>query len=425
MAIEPETTLSDGFDYWILRICRDSAAVVLFIIGPILQVAVTRWMPAAILLALVFLLVGHAITGFRHLNFRQSVRSFRTDPVRLLVLSFAAFVVWYAIGIFRSPIPLEALFDVAALLALIPIALILARECSRTIIAPMSIMVMSGSLIGATLVLLDLLGLTSLYALRDTNSELYDLNRNTIGLVFLAIPIAVFSKPTALHKILAFGFLIVLAAVLWATQSQTAQLAAVFAGAVWGILTVAPRLRTWLIASAAAFTLVFPLLLPLVGAAVTNSSSSFLKDGHALHRAAIWQGYADEIADSPIFGTGAKADRHLAMKGALAETLSDAGFDTRTTHPHNFVLEIWVNFGLIGAILFAAVLLSLAKTVAGLGQQEGMAATCLLVAAYVSALVGASWLQGWYLAALVIAIVAFLGWPRREDKDLSTDSNDF
>jgi O-antigen ligase len=108
------------------------------------------------------------------------------------------------------------------------------------------------------------------------------------------------------------------------------------------------------------------------------------------HRAAIWGFTAGLIAEKPLLGWG----MHAARTMPKAESPLAASADLMPLHPHNGPLHLWLEFGLAGALLGAALLAWLALTVAGWPQ------AAMLAAAVAVASVGYGLWQGWWMAAL-------------------------
>lgn len=68
------------------------------------------------------------------------------------------------------------------------------------------------------------------------------------------------------------------------------------------------------------------------------------------HRMRIWQFAIERAFENPVFGLGLDAARHLSTGG------SDIGAnaDLMPLHPHNIPVQIWLELGLVGAVLAAA-----------------------------------------------------------------------
>lgn len=151
---------------------------------------------------------------------------------------------------------------------------------------------------------------------------------------------------------------------------------------------------------AAACTVAAPLLvmaahrLPVLADAIAGASSF----GHRLR---IWQYSVDKTLEHPLVGWGLDAARHLGTGGY--ETGKNA--DLMPLHPHNIPLQIWLELGLVGAVL-AAVFFAAAGVRAS-RLKPGRIALALVAGSMVSAIciIGLSYgaWQWWWLSTLWLA----------------------
>ena len=404
----PTSATMSRYDYWVLRFFRDASAIFLFVAAPVVQLALSRWIPFALLIALVLLLLGHSLTRFRYVDFSIFKRVLE-GRAKWVMLAWAAFVSWGLISVLWSPLPQEGLKDVVALTALLPLALLLASEQSRSILIPFRWLVMAGALLSAALLISEFLRFTSVYNFADNDALFFDLNRNVIALLLVSLSLILLTENRG-PFFFAKGVLVaLLLLVLWHTQSQTAQLAALCSFIAVAACTRIKRMTRYVFCGAAVVIIVLPISLTQLKSITENSNSDWIKESNAFHRVIIWEGYSERIADKPLFGWGAKGDRELGRSGAIGEHLDHAGFSETPTHPHNFIMEIWINQGLVGVVFFVAFLCALGEYARNLPDRQRLAAVCLFVAAFVCAAAGASWLQGWFLAAILCALVATFG----------------
>ena len=139
----------------------------------------------------------------------------------------------------------------------------------------------------------------------------------------------------------------------------------------------------------------------------------------ALHRSAIWKFTGQRIDERVWLGWG--MDNSRALPGGndmLPITLEygDAPMPQQLMplHPHNFFLQVWVELGAGGAILFLGLMLALLWRIA---QAEGMTRVTGLATMAAALIVGSTafgaW-QSWWLACLwyIAAIGAVVLRPR-------------
>lgn len=177
--------------------------------------------------------------------------------------------------------------------------------------------------------------------------------------------------------------------------------------------------RNVVIAAAALFLLASPVLvgeLLSVKAVCSNLASI---EPSLRHRLLIWDWTGARIAERPIAGWGFDNARVVpgADDEAAPETCALAGdwylpgtLPNLPLHPHNGGLQIWLELGGIGAVLFAAMFLKLLRAGFRLSGPGVGASLVAAVAAGYGTVAAASfglW-QGWWVGAqiLILAFVA-------------------
>jgi hypothetical protein len=167
------------------------------------------------------------------------------------------------------------------------------------------------------------------------------------------------------------------------------------------------------------------LLMPLLVAFVPKIPSASLPPS-AVHRLVIWDFAAARIAEKPITGWGLEASR--AMPGGRAlpdaatldrlnianpaqrEALALPHVEVMPLHPHNGALQLWLELGGIGALIGAALMLALG--VAASRSAAPAAGAGMLASAAVTGMLSFGLWQAWWVASLLLAMVALDGEPR-------------
>ena len=70
-----------------------------------------------------------------------------------------------------------------------------------------------------------------------------------------------------------------------------------------------------------------------------------------MHRLYIWEFAAQRIAEHPIRGWGMNASRDMPEGKKVVEGKAWSGY-VMPLHPHNAVLQVWLELGVPGALLF-------------------------------------------------------------------------
>lgn len=194
-------------------------------------------------------------------------------------------------------------------------------------------------------------------------------------LTHLASMVSILVLPTACYlwassrRLLALA--IVLAAVvgLVLAPAQT-PLAAAITGLVVTLLLVIPavsRSRKLLIALGVLISvavIISPWLAVLAFSSLPNDLAD--ADPSVIHRLAIWDYTATLIAERPVAGSGIEAARALGREGTNLDQLvpgHTSTFQALPLHPHNASIQIWLELGGVGALIFSLFLFMMTGTV--------------------------------------------------------------
>ncbi len=132
------------------------------------------------------------------------------------------------------------------------------------------------------------------------------------------------------------------------------------------------------------------------------------RDGSIWHRTEIWAFVADRIAERPLLGWGLNAARVVpGGKGFI-----QPGVENLPLHPHNAVLQIWLELGAVGATIGAAIAVLVVYHATSPGHAQGtrIGMTAAAAAALTVATTAYGLWQGWWMAALwLIAALARAG----------------
>lgn len=117
------------------------------------------------------------------------------------------------------------------------------------------------------------------------------------------------------------------------------------------------------------------------------------------HRAEIWSFVAHRIAERPLHGWGIDSAR--GMPGG--KDLIDGRAERLPLHPHNNILQLWLELGLPGAALMAILAGAAARRAcAQPGRADRLALLAALAAALAVAATGYGVWQAWWMGALWI-----------------------
>ncbi len=245
------------------------------------------------------------------------------------------------------------------------------------------------------------------------------LNRSIVFLVLLSMPFCMAlylsgNKPRAKQATFAF-FVVAIALALWQTRSQTAQLTALVI-VLMAFYPTHKRLARRILAGCILLTLwLLPFSIPAAQEgyarlAPSLSETSIISAASVPHRFEVWSFISRKIHQSPIIGHGIEATRFLKSREKMELMNSYT-----VLHPHNFFLQIWVEFGMIGAALFSAFFVFLFARMEKLCPLKQRYYAALMVSLLCILSFGYGMWQGWQIgmifALAAMSAMAFKTYP--------------
>ncbi|MDP6352942.1 MAG: O-antigen ligase family protein [Alphaproteobacteria bacterium] len=211
---------------------------------------------------------------------------------------------------------------------------------------------------------------------------------------------------------------------LWRMESNAALLALALGVGVMAATAAAPRATTRVLALVCATAILLAPVLPhtLIRPAAVIALAPGLASP-SVHRLYIWQFAAARIAAHPVRGWGFDASRHVTGGDVPIGTENQAlgadyaGMTMMPLHPHNAVLQVWLELGLPGGLLLAALCANLLLAIGRRSADRPAAAAAaagVITALMVSGLSYGAW-QNWWLATLWLAAAISLAIWRRDD----------
>jgi exopolysaccharide production protein ExoQ len=203
----------------------------------------------------------------------------------------------------------------------------------------------------------------------------------------------------------------------WELSAKLALVVGVLAGT---LILAAPRLRWALVAALALAAVAGPLIVPVTLSADETCWLAAHKPS-GLHRVMIWNFVGGKIRERPWLGYGLDSARalpggHTPIQIRACGAQPDAPFvidnQLLPLHPHNAVLQIWLELGALGALLgFGALLISLSRALAAprlAGRAPQAMVTALAAAAIGPGFLSFGVWQEWWVASLFVGIAAVL-----------------
>ena len=204
-----------------------------------------------------------------------------------------------------------------------------------------------------------------------------------------------------LKKVIMLSLFAVAACVLFLTHSQTAHLAILVFFVFWFGFPYGCK-KAWmavtLIISAGILTMPWGVQFFYSTLAQHIHTMPWLSDGYAADRLEIWDFIARKALESPFYGFGIEATRHIEnFETAMLYTPLD-----HVLHPHNAVMQIWIEFGALGAVLLCAFIAGVMKALSGLDTQSARLSLSLFMAICAISCISYGLWQGWWLGLFVL-----------------------
>ena len=163
-----------------------------------------------------------------------------------------------------------------------------------------------------------------------------------------------------------------------------------------------------------------PFLSAEIGKSPSFESVAAQLQASHLHRLFIWQFAGERVLERPLWGWGLDSSRampgHAVDLAAEIKALNPAAdnrgagvrndpLEAMPLHPHNAILQLWLELGLPGALIGLAAAVFALHSVArlGFGRWEAAAAAALVVTALVVALLSYGIWQVWWMSILWLA----------------------
>ena len=229
-------------------------------------------------------------------------------------------------------------------------------------------------------------------------------NRGAISIIFLggAGFLLLERKLSLINALLFIPFI----AMFLMIQSQSAQLA-VLIGLLFYYIFPASKAWAWsgLFAVIAIFMLVKPLIVEPIRLLIPQSVDDYeiIRQTFIWHRFQIWEFVSEYALKSPFWGHGLEVTKNL-----WNENVYQNGTHT-TLHPHSVVLQIWIEFGLIGiALAIFAIGILLKYMYSALEPSIRRAALTSFILAFAVAEITYGIWQSWWLGLLVMLVAVFV-----------------
>jgi O-antigen ligase len=332
----------------------------------------------------------------------------KIDWPKTLLAFIALFLGWAAFSCLWSPHPSEAFERVTKLIVILPLmAMFLAviRSSSEDVPEKLWLWVLAVCAFSAALISIDIVASSPVYLLtrgtemyKGFSTAVYNSGSLTVMLTgFTAFMLAWQQKKNRVWSAL---FALPVLAMLFFIQSQTTQVVLVI-GLLFYFLFPSSKGWAWLalFIGMAIGMLIKPFLAHYVYEhfAAALDAAPALKEAYIAHRLEIWDYTGRYAMQSPFWGHGIEITRMVEAFD------SKRIFNPTNTvlHPHSFIIQLWIEFGLIGVVFGVAALGTLMRFLMTRydGQVRKIAIALLAMLLFAACSTYGMW-QGWWIGVI-------------------------
>lgn len=212
----------------------------------------------------------------------------------------------------------------------------------------------------------------------------------------IALAVGTFSVLASFHSNAAIVGLAIGIIAFAATLAVPRRLPKIMAALVVAFIAASPWISGWALDPARLH----------IDASSVNQGNRVLPNS-ALHRLFIWKFTADRIMERPVLGWGMNTSSVIPGGGGILHLNANM----LPLHPHNGVLQLWLELGAVGALLGAGLIGWMLMRISGWTNDpvESAACTGLIMTGLVMVCLSYGVWQSWWMASLFFAAVFAVG----------------
>ncbi len=201
--------------------------------------------------------------------------------------------------------------------------------------------------------------------------------------------------------------------------SESAQLAALVAAAVWVASALNPIAVHRLVgAGMVTAVLAMPFVVRFANDVVPAAIHERVGYGVLTIRGEIWTVFADLIPERPLLGYGVEASKVIAKTPTAAGLPEGSRELLEFTHPHNAPLQVWFELGFVGALLAAILTFFAVRAMERLPREYLGAATATAAAVFTISTVSHGAWQSWWFCLVGLVAATYVMLPTRPEEPL-------
>lgn len=384
---------------------RDATLTALFVAAPVVVIYSSRSLPTVLLVALVLALMYRAAMHATHGGPPAACQVVRAlDPRRLpwWALCTLALIVLAAASSFWALDP-GMTFEQATKLFLGFCTVVLIHRCAPPLERPAHRVGAAAGIAVAAVILTVELGTRGVFRGYFYGYNPAFLNRSVVTVSLLMWPALALTTGRYRHYVRVAVIVLVLGAV--AVSSSKSALLALAAGLlVTSMALVSLRFaRIGVILVGTAAFVAMPLTVTVLSDFAVETGVDEMVDLSSERRLEIWKASAQVAMERPIHGWGLESSRYFGIRD-LPGTEWTIG---PIHHPHNPILQIWVELGALGVALTGLITVGLVLAVGSLpARRRSFAYGAITATLAVSSVSHGAW-QSWWTCLLMVLVVLF------------------
>lgn len=380
-----------------------SAGFLLFVVLPVVMVFANRATAAILAFACSLMLVARVLDRRRN-DLLAEVRAAILRPVGLLFLAF------FLLALAGIPRTAHAQFHLWRLgEAFVPVAttmLLLFILPAKNLYLSFRLLAL-GLLLASALVFAEIAQPGLMRRFFGLREEVFRLNRALVTLVML-LPVLGILAETRRERFIAILVSAVVVVAAFRSDSATSALAALVLGIVSALAWLNWAWMSRLVLSGTLLAIVTgPFHGLILGTMFPDWLHEKLRSASSAIRVKIYTAFESAISAAPIFGSGFNSASRYKDEPGFHRIPAELQSHVEFGHPHNAAVQLWLEMGLVGAAIVAALVVFAYRALQGLPAQMRPFALGFWAAVVAVAIVSHGAWQAWWLALVGIGIVLF------------------
>jgi O-antigen ligase len=375
----------------------EASALVATVVLPVSVFVSSRSAPLILTVAALFAAVGL----LHEQRFGEFVDRMRAALNRAPFVALRVFLLFFLVSLLWSAFPRQGATAYGELIASLAPGLFLGLAWSIVPPRRLGVMLASGLFLAGALTVADLRTDQWFRRMLGIREAPYVLNRTVVTLLILSWPMLLLVPRK--DRLLSLSALGMVGLAIWHSESGAARLGLLAALAAAALAAWSARLAAATLAGGTVFVLaVSPWIGRLMDMFLPAAMHKAMYGMHSEDRVNIWRSFGAAVEQRFWLGSGFNASSRMADDPVAALVAEPNRVLLGSGHPHNALLQVWVEGGLVGALLLAVMALIAGRVLAGLRARTAVAAAAMTGAILSIATVSHGAWQGWWIAVLAL-----------------------